>query len=149
MLLTIDYQAGEQIHNRRVLRLENNDTTSDLPSNQRQRPNLKPGQGWARLMSEYLQDLPRQLNAIRAIVEIEDYTEIKKQAHRIKGTSGTYRLDAISKSAAQLEQSADAQNPDKIATALNNIVSLVKMESNRLNSQAVLSSGSSERTANG
>ncbi len=129
--------------------MENNDTTSDLPSNQRQRPNLKPRQGWARLMSEYLQDLPRQLNAIRAIVEIEDYAEIKKQAHRIKGTSGTYRLDAISKSAAQLEQSADAQNPDKIATALNNIVSLVKMESSRLNSQAVLSSDSSERTANG
>jgi len=129
--------------------LENNDTTLDLPSNQRQRPNLKPRQGWARLMSEYLQDLPRQLNAIRAIVEIEDYAEIKKQAHRIKGTSGTYRLDAISKSAAQLEQSADAQNPDKIATALNNIVSLVEMESNRLNSQAVLSSDSSERTANG
>lgn len=129
--------------------MENNDTTLDLPSNQRQRPNLKPRQGWARLMSEYLQDLPRQLNAIRAIVEIEDYAEIKKQAHRIKGTSGTYRLDAISKSAAQLEQSADAQNPDKIATALNNIVSLVEMESNRLNSQAVLSSDSSERTANG
>ena len=129
--------------------MENNDTTSDLPSNQRQRPNLKPRQGWARLTSEYLQDLPRQLSAIRAIVEIEDYAEIKKQAHRIKGTSGTYRLDGISKSAAQLELSADAQNPDKIATALNNIVSLVKMESNRLNSQAVLSSDSSERTANG
>ncbi len=129
--------------------MENNDTTLDLPSNQRQRPNLKPRQGWARLMSEYLQDLPRQLNAIRAIVEIEDYAEIKKQAHRIKGTSGTYRLDAISKIAAQLELSADAQNPDKIATALNNIVSLVEMESNRLNSQAVLSSDSSERTANG
>jgi HPt (histidine-containing phosphotransfer) domain-containing protein len=100
-------------------------------------------------MSEYLQDLPRQLNAIRAIVEIEDYAEIKKQAHRIKGTSGTYRLDTISKSAAQLEQSADAQNPDKIATALNNIVSLVEVESSRLNSQVVLSSDSSERTANG
>lgn len=129
--------------------MENNDTTLDLSSNQRQRANLKSKQRWAQLICEYLQDLPGQLDTIRAILEIRDYTKIKKQAHRIKGTSGTYRLDAISESAAQLERSADAQNPDKIATTLNNIVSLVEMESRRLNSQAVLSSDGHERTADG
>jgi len=129
--------------------LENNDTTLDLSSNQRHRANLKSKQRWAQLICEYLQDLPRQLNTIRAILEIRDYTKIKKQAHRIKGTSGTYRLDSISESAAQLERSADAQNPDKIATTLNNIVSLVEMESSRLNPQAALSSDGSERTADG
>jgi len=129
--------------------LGDNDTILDLPPNQRPRANLKSRQRWAQLICEYLQDLPRQLDTIRAILEIKDYTKIKKQAHRIKGTSGTYRLDAISESAAQLERSADAQNPDKIATTLNNIVSLVEMESGRLNSHAALSSDGPERTADG
>jgi HPt (histidine-containing phosphotransfer) domain-containing protein len=129
--------------------LENNDTTSDLPPNQRPRADLKSKQRWAQLICEYLQDLPGQLDAIRATFERGDYTSIKKQAHRIKGTSGTYRLDTISQDAAQLERSADAQNPDKIATALNDIMVSVEMESSKLNPQAALSSDGPERTADG
>jgi HPt (histidine-containing phosphotransfer) domain-containing protein len=131
------------------LKLGDDDTILDLPPNQRLRANLKSKQRWAQLICEYLQDLPGQLDAVRATFEKRDYTGIKKQAHRIKGTSGTYRLDTISQDAAQLERSADARNPGNIAAALNDITRSVEMESSRLNPQAAGFSEGAERTADG
>ena len=106
-------------------------------------------EAWAQLAAQYLRSLPQQLDRIRTTVEIKDYSTIKKQAHRIKGTSGTYRLDTISKSVAQLERLADSQNPDAIVTTINKVMRLVELETERLNSRLVSSTDSTERNANG
>ena len=111
-------------------------------------------EAWAQLAAQYLRSLPQQLDRIRTTVEIKDlrpkdYSTIKKQAHRIKGTSGTYHLDAISKSVARLERLADSQNPVAIVTAVNKVMRLVKLETERLNSRLVGSTRSTERNANG
>lgn len=125
----------------------NNNKTSDSSSNQRPQSKLDHEQTWSQLKSKYLCDLPQQLERIRTTLEIRDYTKIKKQAHRIKGTSGTYRLEGISKGIAHLERLADSRNPDAIATAIKKVTRLVELETNRLNSPTVSSVDSSERIA--
>jgi HPt (histidine-containing phosphotransfer) domain-containing protein len=97
------------------------------------------------LKAKYLHDLPRQLEGIKNTLEIKDYTAIKKQAHRIKGTSGTYRLEGISRGAAQLENFADHQNHEAITTTINKVLYLIELETGKLNPQA----NSSERNKNG
>lgn len=128
--------------------MENNKKTFDSPSNRQSQSELDYDQAWAQLTSRYLRDLPHQLDGIRTALEVKDYSTIKKQAHRIKGTAGTYRLDAISKSAAQLERLGDTQNSDAIVAAINKLRRLVELETNRLNSLTVSSPDGPERNTN-
>ena len=106
----------------------NTNSTSDSSSTQGKGPSRKFPPKWSHLVSEYLRDLPSQIKSIRAILEIADYAKIKKQAHRIKGTSGTYGLDTISNNAAQLELSAETKDSDRIITAINNITRSIEIE---------------------
>jgi len=111
--------------------MENRDKTLDSPSNQR--PQSDPV--WAQLTWKYLNDLPEQLDKISTTLKVKDYSTIKKQAHRIKGTSGTYHLETISQGAARLQRLAEDRNPDAIASAINKVRQLVELETRRLNSQ--------------
>ena len=126
-----------------------NDKTSDLSSSQGPQSKLDSDQAWAQLTSKYLHNLPQLLDEIRTILEVRDYPAIKKHAHRIKGTSGTYHLETISQSAAQLERAADSQNPDVIVTVINKVKHLVELEASRLDSLTVSSVDSSERITDG
>jgi len=128
--------------------VEDSDKTSDSPANKRPQSKTDCSQAWARLTAKYLHDLPQQLAAIRSILQAKDYAAIKKQAHRIKGTSGTYHLDTIYKSVAQLERLADSKNPEAIGAAINKVMRLVELETNSLNSRAVSSAGISEGNEN-
>ncbi len=129
--------------------MANNDRAFDSLLNRQ--PQSKPDreQSWAQLTSSYLQDLPQQLEAISTVLESKDYDTVKKQAHRIKGTSGTYRLDTISQSAAELERLAESRNPEAIVTAINKIMRLVQLEAKKLNSGAACSADNNERSTNG
>jgi HPt (histidine-containing phosphotransfer) domain-containing protein len=115
--------------------LPNTNTTSDSSPTRGKRPNRKFPPKWSHLVSEYLLDLPSQIKSIRTILEIPDYPKIKKQAQRIKGTSGTYGLETISKSAAHLERSAETADPDRIITAINNITNAIAIETIRQNTK--------------
>ena len=111
--------------------MENNDKTFN--SLKQQQSNNENREIPAQLTAQYLQDLPGELAAIKTKLETKGYTAIKKDAHRIKGTSGTFRLSDIAQSAAELELSADSQNPDAISTAIDAVVHLVELESRRRN----------------
>ncbi|MHC4260777.1 MAG: Hpt domain-containing protein [Planctomycetota bacterium] len=115
------------------------------------RPKSEPlqDQAWAQLAVQYLRDLPQQLDKIKTTVKAEDYSAIKEQAHRIKGTSGTYHLDAISRTAALLERLADSQNTDAIITIIDKVMRLVELETKKLNAKLVPSTSNSEGKANG
>ncbi|MHC4483119.1 MAG: Hpt domain-containing protein [Planctomycetota bacterium] len=126
-----------------------NEKTFGSLSGQRQQSKLHGDRALAQLAAKYLRDLPQQLDGIKTTLAVKDYTAIKKQAHRIKGTSGTYRLDTISKSIAQLERLADSRNPNAIVTTIDKVKRLVELETKRLNSRPVSSAGRSERNANG
>lgn len=128
--------------------MKNSDKTSYSSSN-RQPLSTPNEQAWAQLTAKYLNDLPHQLDGIRSILQLKDYAKIKNRAHRIKGTSGTYRLDTISKSAARLERLADSRNPHTVATAINKVMRLVELETKKLNSRMLSPAGSPERNTNG
>ncbi len=110
--------------------MENNDKTFN---SLKQQFNDETGEIPAQRTAEYLQDLPAQLTAIKTKLETKGYTAIKKDAHRIKGTSGTFGLCDIAQGAVELEASADSQNHDAIITAINAVVYLVEVESRRRN----------------
>ena len=129
--------------------MANSSKSYDSPLSQGPQSELEQEGAWAKLAAQYLRDLPQQLDRIRSTAKVKNYSAIKKQAHRIKGTSGTYHLDAISKSVARLEHLADSQNPVAIVTAVNKVMQLVKLETERLNSRLVGSTRSTERNANG
>ena len=129
--------------------MENNDKTFDLSSKQRPQSKLDREQAWAQLAAKYLHNLPQQLDEIRTMLKVKDYAAIKKHAHRIKGTSGTYCLETISQSAAQLERSADGRDPDAIVTIINKVKRLVELEASRLGSLTVFSVDGSERVTDG
>ena len=126
----------------------NTDKGSESSSSKSTGPNLKTGAGWERLISEYLSDLPRQLDSVRAILDIPNYEKIKQQAHRIKGTSGTYGLDTISRDAGQLEQSADTHDRENVSLAIGRIIKSVETQNIGLNRQSVRAAGKPERAAN-
>ena len=128
--------------------MKNSAETVDLSSNQQPRSKPNSDQAWAKLTLKYLRNLPQQLDEIRGILEIEDYPAIKKHAHRIKGTSGTYRLETISQAAAKLERSANSRDPDAVATTIKKVKRLVELATNRLDSPTATSVDSSERSAN-
>ncbi len=129
--------------------MENNDKIFDSPADKDLGSKFSRDQAWAKLTSEYLQDLPNQIKELRDTLEARDYDAIKKYAHRIKGTSGTYRLDSIFNGAAQLERVAESKNPDAIASAINKIMRLVEQETSRFDSGLVSSFDDSERNTNG
>ena len=120
------------------------DTGSESSSSEGGVRNFKSGGGWGRLISEYLGDLPRQIDSVRAILEIPNYEKIAQQAHRIKGTSGTYGLEAISRDAARLEQSAQRHDREDVALALGRISESVEAQESRLNTRAGGRAGEAE-----
>jgi HPt (histidine-containing phosphotransfer) domain-containing protein len=98
---------------------------------------------WAQLVGMYLQDLPHQLDSMRLALESNDFKTIKQHSHRIKGTSGTYRLDSIFKIASAIEQLANKGDADGISSALEQISTRIKQEIRLLHSPK------SEGTADG
>ena len=87
---------------------------------------LNHRQGWAELTAEYLLDLPDQFEQIRRKLEIRDYSAIKKHAHRIKGTAGTYHLDDIATAAKALEQFAENRDRSGIERTLTAVIRMIK-----------------------
>lgn len=130
-------------------RFVESEKSSDSPLSKQPQSELKGHSTWAQLIAEYLNDLPRQLDGIRGMLEEKDYAAIKHHAHRAKGTSGTYRLRSISKHFAQLEILAESQNPEAIFAAVNEIMRLVEAEIKRLNPRIASPTDSSERNING
>jgi len=127
--------------------MTNDVTSSGAPVNGRQP--IRGDTGWARLTAEYLRDLPRQLDGIAAVLEARDYRGVKAHAHRIKGTSGTYRLEAISKQAGRIERLADHRDIQAITTAVSEARRLIVFEINRLGSQNTPSEDANRRSING
>ncbi|MHC4573028.1 MAG: Hpt domain-containing protein [Planctomycetota bacterium] len=129
--------------------MANDDKTFDLPLGRQSQSEFTREQAWSRLLAQYLHDLPRQLKDMRTTLEVKDFASIKKQAHRIRGTAGTYRFDSISRRAAQLERFADSRNSDAIVAAIDKVMRLVEMETKNLNSRPTASTASPEGNANG
>jgi HPt (histidine-containing phosphotransfer) domain-containing protein len=94
------------------------ETTDDMSQVQR-------GQAWVELTQRYLADLPQQLRAMRECLDRGDLASLQQQAHRAKGTSGTYRLDKIAAQLAHLESLAQQDAVQDIPSLLDQLMALV------------------------
>lgn len=110
--------------------------TDDLSLPGKARHGSGRNQAWEQLTLEYLRDLPRQLDAIVLALEEEDYDAIRDHAHRMKGTSGTYRLDSIAEYLARLERLALSRDGKQITALINAISALVETEIKAMDSSA-------------
>ncbi len=82
-------------------------------------------QGWVKLTQRYLADLPQQLQAMRECLDRGDLANLRQQAHRAKGTSGTYRLEKIAEQLARLENLAQQGAVQDIPLLLDQLAVLV------------------------
>ena len=82
-------------------------------------------QAWTKLTQRYLADLPKQLQAMRGCLDRGDLVQLQQQAHRAKGTSGTYRLERIAEEFALLEDLARRGAAREIPPHLDRLAVLV------------------------
>jgi len=122
---------------RELLQMHEESKTTKMATAGKVRATSGEASAWQKLTVKYLDDLPRQIEGIFNILEVKDYGKIKSQAHRIKGTSGTYKLETISRSAAELERAAASEDAEKIASALKDVKRVIDMENTRLKLQAI------------
>lgn len=109
-------------------------TDSSLPREARRGPPRR--EAWQQLTLQYLRDLPRQLDVVVRLLAKEDYRAIREHAHRMKGTSGTYRLDSIAEQLARLERLAVDQDAGQIAPLVDAIASQVEAAAKAIDAPA-------------
>ncbi len=102
------------------------------PDREKARSQAQHRKAWAELTQCYLADLPEQLQAMRLCLAQGDLTNLKLQAHRAKGTSGTYRLKNISEQLARLESLALQGAVQDIAPLLDGLAALVAEATERV-----------------
>lgn len=73
----------------------------------------------ARMRLAYLADLPGQIHVLTSCLEQRQFDIVKKHAHRIKGTSGTYRLGEIAELMAAVETAIAAKQADVVRGKLD------------------------------
>jgi HPt (histidine-containing phosphotransfer) domain-containing protein len=82
-------------------------------------------QAWVTLTQRYLADLPQQVEAMRRCLDQGDLATLRKQAHRAKGTSGTYRLAQISEQLARLETLTHQDTVQDIPSLLDQLTASI------------------------
>ena len=87
--------------------------------------NITESPKFAALCQAYLISVQQELNDLRPCLDRIDFTIILQFAHKTKGTSGTYQLTGISEKAAQLQESAEAEDRDKLMKTYNELDELV------------------------
>ena len=93
---------------------------------------IQQQQAWVKLTQRYLADLPQQLQAMRQCLDRGDLADLQRQAHRAKGTSGTYRLAKISEHFSRLESLALQDTVQDIPPLLDQLTALVAEATERV-----------------
>jgi HPt (histidine-containing phosphotransfer) domain-containing protein len=110
--------------------------TDDSFSRRKARHGSGRNPAWGQLTLAYLRDLPQQLDAMVRALEEEDYDAIRDHAHRMKGTSGTYRLGSIAEHLGRLERLALSRDGKQVAALIDAIGVLVEAEIKAMDSPA-------------
>ncbi len=79
----------------------------------------------AKIRMAYLADLPGQIAVLKSLLDGGDFAGVQKHAHRIKGTSGTYRLFEIADVMKAIEQFADDGDAALIHVKLDELVEVM------------------------
>ena len=87
---------------------------------------------WQKLLQRYLHALPGQVETMHRALESKDMARVEIEAHRIKGTAGTYGLVKIAEMASQLEISTESQGVEDIHKEIEKLAQLVQVRISEL-----------------
>jgi PAS domain S-box-containing protein len=73
------------------------------------------------LFREYINALPEMIRSLEEALQKEDYLEVKRLAHQLKGSSGNLRIKIISEKAQQIETAAEGSDGRNCWALLNEI----------------------------
>ena len=79
------------------------------------------------LVDMFVAEMPNRINALETQAESGDWEQVRRTAHHIKGSAGSYGFDAITSPAARLEHAAGegCQEEDTLL-ALEELLSLCR-----------------------
>jgi signal transduction histidine kinase/CheY-like chemotaxis protein/HPt (histidine-containing phosphotransfer) domain-containing protein len=76
------------------------------------------------IVQEFVDSVPDRINAMCAALEANEYDELARLAHALKGCGGTAGFNCLTQPAGQIEQLAKTHQADSIETALNELKEL-------------------------
>ena len=86
---------------------------------------LAANEGLADLVELFVDELPDRVDQLRAHFESENWSELERYAHQIKGAAGSYGFDPLTPAAARLERAVAAHDPcEQIDAALEELEAL-------------------------
>jgi len=78
------------------------------------------------VLQVYVEDISQRINKIREAIAIQDYTQIKKQAHHIKGSSSNVGAMQMRLFAVQLEELDENQVAEEVLPISDNMLTEMK-----------------------
>ena len=73
------------------------------------------------IVSEFVESIPARLEAMEAALAVEDYEELKRIVHALKGAGGTAGFACLSEVSAELEASALDKRGDQAAALVGEL----------------------------
>ena len=73
------------------------------------------------LIEIFLQTGPQLMHAIREAFDARDYSELEKQAHQLKGSSGSLQAHEVSRVSARVEKAARTKDDDVLRNAFSEL----------------------------
>ncbi|HEG43973.1 MAG TPA: Hpt domain-containing protein [Phycisphaerales bacterium] len=87
---------------------------------------------WKKLLVRYLRALPAQVEEMGRALDSQDMSTVGIEAHRIKGTAGTYGLAEIAETADRIEVLAESQEQEKVHKDIERLAQLVQLRISEL-----------------
>ncbi len=70
------------------------------------------------IIEEFVDELPDRVSAMTTAFEEQNFEELRRLAHQLKGAAGGYGFPSITDSALQVELAADVRNADQATDKL-------------------------------
>ena len=70
------------------------------------------------IIEEFVDELPDRVSAMTTAFEEQNFEELRRLAHQLKGAAGGYGFPSITDSALQVELAADLKNADQATDKL-------------------------------
>lgn len=79
------------------------------------------------LVEMFVQEMPDRISALETQTRSRDWEQLRRTAHQLKGTAGSYGFDAITPYAARLENALKEGHPEaQIRVALHDLLDLCR-----------------------
>lgn len=84
---------------------------------------------FAELLPEFVGDLPNRRMALLEFAKICDYENVRREAHKLKGTAGGYGFEELGQKASQLEATCktSGRNAAEILKDLDELIEYLEL----------------------